>query len=425
MISSVVEIKRIIINTIVNITYCLQRVSKKNALFSLFYRVYKLFLRIISIYPYQAISHSEYVKYNSTSIIQPITDERVCYTSNTVFDDSESDSQLIPVTAPKLYLAIHKNVRISGNSDLIIDVSNKFAINDFASSVQPPFGNRDGILFRQKNTLLLLKFDENADCQVYDSGIMITGKFSSNYYHVMYEILIKMLIVDELKIQQDIPFVIDKVILKVNSFHDIFITLNRTNRKYIAIENNDNYEFKSLYYISPVNIIPPHVIDPDRFNIRDVVFDLSYLKLLRDRLLTIKSKKIFSKRIYLSRKKSSRRSFNEDDVISCLNSYDFEVVSPEDYSLADQISMFNGAEIIVGGVGAAMTNLLFCNATCQIICLNSMKVIIPVFSTIAFAQGARMRCLVGQKSKIFKSNDVHSDYFIDVRELKKNINTLL
>lgn len=65
-------------------------------------------------------------------------------------------------------------------------------------------------------------------------------------------------------------------------------------------------------------------------------------------------------RIYISRKKSRRRWIvNEEDVIEVVTQYGFTVVYNEDYSFAEQVSLYSNAKYMISIHGAAMTNMLF------------------------------------------------------------------
>ncbi len=69
-----------------------------------------------------------------------------------------------------------------------------------------------------------------------------------------------------------------------------------------------------------------------------------------------------SRRIYLSRSKYSlRRSIvNENEILPILERYNFEVIHPEQLSLAEQIRIFAEAKVVLGPHGAALYNQIFC-----------------------------------------------------------------
>ena len=189
--------------------------------------------------------------------------------------------------------------------------------------------------------------------------------------------------------------------------------LNSQNRKIIPINKRERYSVEKLYYFSCPNLMPPEFWNDGDIRPSDVLFDVNALQTVRSKLLAHSSKKEFPKRIYISRAKASnRRKFNEDEVFAFLEKYDFKMVYPENYSVIDQISMFNNAEIIAGGSGAAFSNILFCNNTCKVIIFAKYKIPISIFSTIAKQIGAEL-LYVTQESNILERKSIHESFCVD------------
>ena len=317
-----------LINCISFCTYYLFVIQEGCFIFKFIYLSYKQLLKIISIHPYNTISHHLYTEKKRTSTIQTIVKNRIGYTSNLIFGENTSNCSLIPVNMPDIFIAKHNNVKIQGNSDFIIDKKEGVVINDFSYNTNDRFENRDGTLLRQRGNLAILKYNDKHCKRNYKSGLMLSGKYSSNYYHVMYEILIKILVLEKIVIPEDVPLVIDKIIYKIESFKQIFNTLNKTKREIILIDQKEVIFFDTLFWISEVNIIPPHTKNPWVCLPEDIVFDKSIVQKLREKLLSIKSEKIFPTKIYLSRKNTNRRKYNEDEVISLLKDLNFSIVTP-------------------------------------------------------------------------------------------------
>lgn len=398
---------------LITLTYYSHSLSNKNFVSKFLYILLQKILKIIPLTPFELMSNDIYANSHLTSSKIIIDNTRNGFTSNLLYGLDKSTSSLIPTSLPELSIYNHKSVRIQGNSDFIIDILDKVAVNDFSYDINERYENIDGILYRQKANLVLLKYNGLKYNKVYKEGISISGKFSANYYHIMFEIMIKLLVIERANISQNIPLVIDEIVYKTNSFKQLLEILKGTGRNVIVIGPSEIIEFESLYTISSVNIIPPNLKNFFDVSPEDICFDINYLQELRNRLLVHKSKKIFSKRIFISRKKTRNRQYNENEVIDLVNLYDFQTISPEDYDLVDQISIFNGADIIVGASGAAFTNILFCKPKCKIICFQPRKVNIPAFSTIAAIIDAEMRYCLG----FARTKDLHSSYDVDLTML--------
>ena len=143
-------------------------------------------------------------------------------------------------------------------------------------------------------------------------------------------------------------------------------------------------KWRTLYYLPLLNLIPPNFKNIDDIRFNDCLFHLDSITFLRNTLLPKMGVTNSKKRIFLSRKNaSSRRNYNESEMVKIFEKYDFEIVCPETYAIAEQIYLFNNADFIAGVSGAAFTNILFCNPGCKILCMNSAQNELSVFSTIA------------------------------------------
>lgn len=74
-------------------------------------------------------------------------------------------------------------------------------------------------------------------------------------------------------------------------------------------------------------------------------------------------------RIFISRRIRKRACLNTDAVEDLFTSHGFEVVYPEDYSMADQVVMFRRAEVIAGFAGSGLFNICFAPGTKTVIML--------------------------------------------------------
>ena len=72
--------------------------------------------------------------------------------------------------------------------------------------------------------------------------------------------------------------------------------------------------------------------------------------------------RIPEKRIYISRADATvnRRILNESELIEVLKGYGFDICLLANMSVAEQVDVFNQAEIVVGAHGAGLSNLVFC-----------------------------------------------------------------
>lgn len=74
-----------------------------------------------------------------------------------------------------------------------------------------------------------------------------------------------------------------------------------------------------------------------------------------------------ARRLYITRKNRARTIINEDALIAFLQKQGFLCLDPAELTLVEQIKLFKDAECVVGVMGAAMTNIIFCSKGTRII----------------------------------------------------------
>jgi len=112
-------------------------------------------------------------------------------------------------------------------------------------------------------------------------------------------------------------------------------------------------------------------------------FSRNDLNILRDSFMSPCTRKIsVQQKIYISRSKSPRSFDNEIDVEQVLRLNGFDVFYLEEMDFADQIELFNGANVIVAGHGAGLANLVWSYPGTSIIEIFSDKVFNDCFARI-------------------------------------------
>lgn len=399
-----------ILDAIASITNYLQRKGNRMSLMFI-----KKALSKIHIYYYPIITSECAVK-NGCIRRMIVNSDRTGYYSNLVFNNESKNLTLIPVHLEDIYMDELRDINITGQSQFLYDSVEEVIINDFSLYYNEQlYENTDVVLRRQKGNSALL----NTCLSKYDryepKGIMISGIFAFNYYHTLFENYIKLLVVEEIDLPLDIPILVDANYQKYDSYRVILKALNCSGRKIIPISYSEIVKVGRLYVISPINQIPPQARDIMNTCPSDIAFDINYLKHLRNRLIVLKSDKNFSKKVFISRKGNSKRSWNEEEVFCYLRTRGFEEYSPQRMSFSEQISLFNGAEFIVASSGAALSNLLFCDKGCKVLCVYSSKVNIPTFTTIAYMNEVYMKYVIGKPIKSSSVSNTHSNFVVDMK----------
>ena len=418
-------IKIKIIELLIGVSYQIE-VRQEN---SYFYKllqliVYPMIHIMFGMVPYRAVSHKDYSLIQNT-LIYGLKDRRVGYSSNVLTQDSNARQQLIQFSMNDLLLCHHKQVYIQGGSGLVLDMNRRLAINDYCAEMDDKLSYQDTITKTTKQKVLLLKAGRINRYKNLQAGIMINDRYATNYYHGLYEILIRLLVLEDINslIPKDVPIIVDEAIMKIPSLKTSFTILTeKKQRPVFVIHQDERLLVGNLYCITPVNFIR-HRFDNSESQAYYYLFDKEYTLKLKTELLKYKSDKTFPKRVFITRKNTKHRNYNEDEIFEVLEPLGFVKVAPEQLSFEEQMQLFNNAKYVFGGIGAAFTNLLFCSPGCVAVCLrsNTNGFLPPIFSTPA--------CFNGCKVWYFGANNIktgwHSDYEVDIISFQKFINRVL
>jgi hypothetical protein len=136
-----------------------------------------------------------------------------------------------------------------------------------------------------------------------------------------------------------------------------------------------------------------------------------------------------TKRIYVSRRRCSRRKvLNEDAVYGLLSRYGFTSVDPESLGFEQQVALFHGADFVVGAHGGALANLVFCQPDCKVIEIFAPGYVNVCYWEIAGAVGLVYAYLLGEGYSPAEGKDPHlvyDDIFVDVQRLERLLRRML
>lgn len=389
------------------------------------FRVYRLLLRLANMSVLPVVNAKVYKEKTANVQLTIIENNRKGVAANVIMAGDNVEPKLVEKTIPDLCLKVFQSVCIQGDSDVVVDVQNGFVISEEAYNLEDNLEIIDGLLYRTANNVCLLRDNLRHPMEHIPAGIMISGKFCNNYYHLMYENFNKLVYLDKLDIPLDVPFIIDRKTLAIPSCKTMFDILTQgSNRPVIEIDNNKLYFFELLYCLDHVNKLPSHSKDPHKPSV--ALYSIQAINLLRGMLLPNKSTKQYPPRFFISRAGTARRHFNEDEVFGVLQKYGFERLAPEQYSFEEQMALFNGAECVVAGSGAALTNLLFVNSNCTVFCFGrstyNEKCEVPIFNTIANINGARFYYFP-RKTRVL--DNTHVDFEIDCEKFETVIKAII
>ncbi len=284
----------------------------------------------------------------------------------------------------------YSDIIIMNNGDYFCDIKNDVYIGktaDISDNQICPLDNVCTYDIRLPN-----------ECTHIEEAIYFSGIFSWNYYHYTFSVIPRFHKLNNIPPQ--VPLLID--------------------------ESVSHYEsFSALLHICL--LIEPQHKNHTQIPTMGIRYSVPSLQFLRQTILPVVklTQNKFPKRIFLGRKNCFRRPFNEDECIECASVFGFEVVYPEQLSFVEQVTLFANAEYIMGGTGAAFTNLIYTAKECEILVLYGVFIDIGLWDTLAHYTGANIHYLFDKGMVINNAVDLHQPFHIDIPELRELLTTII
>ena len=201
-----------------------------------------------------------------------------------------------------------------------------------------------------------------------DAAVLISGRCSPNYFHVVVEYLSKLTLVASCDQTANLPLIVDR-----RMFPQEWQALSvlAPTSELIAIDARTMIEVRDLHIVSQPTFHRDNLVQPPWLN---AALTVEPLRLMRERVRTrfgiTGDERLTHRLIYLARR-TGRFVLNGNEVEAALDALGFEVRYPEDLSFEDQVRLFSEARVIVGPLGAAFTNLIFASPDAKVIALAS------------------------------------------------------
>jgi capsular polysaccharide biosynthesis protein len=328
------------------------------------------------------------------------------------------------VIQPEMYVAEIKNAIICGANSLILSSDDQCLLD---STTYPESKRVDFIygpiryLINQKALIDIPKNKKNIE-----SGIMMNGIASYNYYHWLLEFIPRLELINKLKKYSHIPFLVDQVCHDIPQLEESILLLKKHHQDIIFLEPNKQYHVRNL-------VVPSYtswnVINlKKRITLRetDSIISSQSIKFLRSSyLLNIDKYSKSNKKIYISRLTSKNRKFNEEEIKLVFLNRGFEIIYPEELTFLEQLEIFSHAKVIAGATGAGLTNIIFAPKSAIIICLVSQPMNFTGFSNIAGLNNQNMVFLVGKPDKNTSHPYYQANFTINPDEVAHAIDTIL
>ncbi|NEQ73264.1 MAG: DUF563 domain-containing protein [Okeania sp. SIO2C9] len=289
------------------------------------------------------------------------------------------------VPGGKGYINVGVTAVITSENKLVSEVSTRNAELIISSSELPSIYNIEGTV-----ALLSIKWGKN------------------NYFHWMFDIVtrIHLLLLSNLKIDK---FVVNQCQKK----------FQRETIESLGISQDKIIESEIYPYIQAERLLVPSFSYSDGKYLRIPKWGCDFL---RNSFLSEEAKKTRyyqTERIYISRKESSRRRVvNEEEVISFLDKFDFESITLESMSVAEQATLLASVKVVVALHGAGLTNLVFCSSGTKVIEFFAPEYIVKYYWILSNVCGLEYYYLLGEQLNEESSREpAKKDIFVDLQKL--------
>jgi len=331
------------------------------------------------------------------------------------------------IISPEVQLVILDDCIVSGCSSSFIK-GKDLMIERFCNeeNVNAHY-NAGGLLSHQDSYAVVRQSNLN----YIENGFFLGGNGAWNYYHWLIEILpklqtyldlclykksIKLILPDTVKQNKNFQFLLKSIL------GDIKVDM-------VFVSRSFSLKVEKMYHLTPINNIlfneriigvcinPLHLRYDSLDFIRSKITDFIYPNIINNKEI------INVERIFLARKKTRQRDYNQAQIISLLLKYKFKIVYMEEYDINEQVYLFENAKYIVGPSGAAWTNLIFSKGPCKALTwLPEIVKNFPVFASLADYANVDLY-FFNTLSNNYKK--VHDNYIIDLELFERKINRLL
>lgn len=420
---------------------------------------------------------NDFVRENPDSIIVNEIDAGGTYQSSgprfmdSKGDISYSDPDGLELEAPPVQLMKFDNTVAIGGADFVSRDPVAIINNHFSPKVD---------MFRHE-VLNIARYlpDQNVleetiwhDEIESDLAISLLGECTGNYAHWIFETLPKLLIYNDYPELEDATILLDEGIHPV--FHEMIAVCDKHSRPITTVKLGQRVKVKSLYTVTPTSHTPPENRDyllnkitpsPDA---EKFVFSPAIMKRLRNQVASLADRfayskettdpiphvvgitdqsdenvitqkvvqisgpgtekvvreKVSAKRIYLQRTAVSagnpRALLNTETVENILQEYGFVAIDPARLTFSQQVNLMRNAEIVVGAIGAAFSNITFAPEGCKVIGLSPYykNADYYYFSNFLSAAGHDLVYVIGPQLYQPERHIQHRDYFADIAALK-------
>ena len=335
---------------------------------------------------------------------------------------------------PEISIADLKNYTVLGSSNFIHNQYVAVHHDLFRPSHDYTSEELHGRYYIEQKKSSIARFLNIKTANTIANGVLFTDAVSGNYAHFLTEVLPRIYVYTQENPHSAAAYIID-IGLHVNLMQALEVIIGN-NAEVIGLESGEPLNVESLQVVSPCGYVPfeRRPSAKKQAGHSDGMFSPSALLSMREKIINKVSQIVVAhqadtnqpitnqpRKILIRRNSVYRNINNSKEIEALLLTKGFVIVEPEKLSFYEQVVLFSNAEVIIGATGAALANLIFCNANTKII------ILIAEFEHMIYGYWQNMACAVGNKITyvIGESTDIkaqlHSDFRVSVQDLLEAI----
>lgn len=229
------------------------------------------------------------------------------------------------------------------------------------------------------------------------NGILLESRWPLNLCHVIYDVMLRLRLVDNAPAYDQWPLLISELTLGDTRFASVVRLFNTKNRKVIPLKTHSNYLIDRA-------VVPSYLNQSVHHSFNGAQSTTGFLSktnvLFIQSLLSFDRSKKGTRKFYVYRPNHDRL-VNEEEVVSFFSNQGFEIIDPGNMSFLQQIECFSQTRWMVATHGAALSNLPFCPSHAVVVQITSSEIINNVrYENLAFNAGCLFACILAETVEV-------------------------
>jgi hypothetical protein len=289
------------------------------------------------------------------------------------------------------YLLGHKGLVLTHNHEVFQEFSHHFGIATLKK-------------FLRKNPFYIFSASVK---KITGIGAVLLSPESHNYYHWLNDVLPRIRLYEPVFNKIDHFCISSTVPAK---FLQVLADFNIPKEKLLFVNETEKLHFDHLYVAS----LPGS-------EGRSPKWAVNYMG---NMLIKKQAGKSPGKKVYFKRgDNTERKLLNEDQIITLLQNSGFEIITPDNLTIAEQVKLMEQTQLVISVHGAALSNLLFCTAGIGVIELFSPDYFrTDCYYTLSAIKNLNYWYITGNKPEGSNWGDIVVDETLLVNTIKKIIN---